>query len=350
MSGTSLDGLDLAFCFFQYQQNGWTFSLENTASVEYSSSRREQLKNSINLSSVDLLLLNVEYGKWLGNQVKEFIEKRNIKVDFVSSHGHTVFHQPEKRLTYQIGCGQELANICGLQVFADFRSLDVSLGGQGAPLVPIGDQLLFPQYDFCLNLGGIANASFQVDGQRVAYDISPANMLLNHLSAQMGQTYDKSGEVARSAKLNKKLLSQLNALAYYRQPYPKSLGYEWFIEQIVPLVEASTISKPDKLCTSVHHIAAQISKDLLRHSPGTNSKLLATGGGAKNTFLIETLQEYLGESIQVIIPDISIVDFKEAMVFAFMGVRRKRNEINCLKSVTGASRDSSSGVIYLPYE
>ena len=154
MSGTSLDGLDLAFCFFQYQQNGWTFSLENTASVEYSSSRREQLKNSINLSSVDLLLLNVEYGKWLGNQVKEFIEKRNIKVDFVSSHGHTVFHQPEKRLTYQIGCGQELANICGLRVVADFRSLDVSLGGQGAPLVPIGDQLLFPQYDFCLNLGG----------------------------------------------------------------------------------------------------------------------------------------------------------------------------------------------------
>jgi len=198
-------------------------------------------------------------------------------------------------------------------------------------------------------MGGIANVSFQVDGQRVAYDISPANMLLNHLAAQMGQAYDKAGEVARSGNLNKKLLSQLNALAYYRQPYPKSLGYEWFIQQVVPLVDSSTISKPDKLCTSVHHMAAQISQDLLRHSPDSNSKMMATGGGAKNTFLIETLQDYLGESIQVIIPDISIVDFKEAMVFAFMGVRRMRNEANCLKSVTGASRDSSSGVIYHPF-
>ena len=270
-------------------------------------------------------------------------------MDFVSSHGHTVFHQPEKRLTYQIGSGQELANLCGFRVVADFRSLDVSLGGQGAPLVPIGDQLLFPQYDFCLNLGGIANASFQVDGQRVAYDISPANMLLNHLSVQIGQAYDKAGEVAKSGKLNKRLLEQLNALAYYQQPYPKSLGYEWFIQKVVPLVEASAISKPDKLCTSVHHIAAQISRDLIRQSPDSKSKLLATGGGAKNTFLIETLQNYLGEAIKVVVPEASIVDFKEAMVFAFMGVRKMRNEINCLKSVTGASRDSSSGVIYLPY-
>ena len=350
MSGTSLDGLDIAQCNFIKIDEVWTFSLGKTTTVEYGDEWREKLRHSVDLPALELLIMNVEYGKWLGGQVKEFIESDNLKVDFVSSHGHTVFHQPEKGLTYQVGWGQELANLCSLPVVADFRSLDVSLGGQGAPLVPIGDQLLFPEFDFCLNLGGIANASFQVEGQRVAYDIAPANMLLNHVAAQMELAYDHAGEVARSGNLNKQLLEQLNELPYYKQPYPKSLGYEWFCDQVVPVMEASATSKPDKLCTSVHHITKQICQDLVRHSSDSKSKLMATGGGAKNNFLMEKLQEYLGDSIQVIIPDPSIVDFKEAMVFAFMGVRRMRNEVNCLKSVTGASRDSSSGVIHFPYQ
>ena len=348
MSGTSLDGLDMAHCLFTKQGEKWLFSLEKSHSIVYPDSLRERLKKSVDLSSVELLLLNNEFGKWSGEHVRQFISHHGIKVDFVASHGHTVFHQPEKGLTYQIGAGQELANSCGERVVCDFRSLDVSLGGQGAPLVPVGDQSLFEEYDFCLNLGGIGNVSFDKDGVRVAYDIGPVNMLLNHLTTRVGKPYDKHGETARSGSLDENLLNQLNHLDYYQLPFPKSLGYEWFCDEVIPLIDKNPSGIPDKLCTATHHIAFQIFKGVTAYCEDLPARLLATGGGAKNDFLIEKLQQFVADRVKIVIPEPKIVDFKEAIVFAFMGVKRVRKEINCLKSVTGASADSSGGVVYYP--
>ena len=348
MSGTSLDGLDIAHCIFTRQEGRWPFKLENCLSITYPDALRDRLKQSVDLSSVDLLLLNNDYGRWLGKQVKEFISDTKAEVDFVASHGHTVFHQPDKKLTYQIGSGQALANGCNTKVICDFRSLDVSLGGQGAPLVPIGDKSLFAEFDFCLNLGGIGNVSFELGDDRVAYDICPVNMLLNYLTIQVGKAYDKDGEMARTGRVNEALLNELNSLDFYQMPFPKSLGYEWFCEKVIPVIDGSAATIPDKLCTAIHHIVTQISTGVTKYQNGNPNTLLATGGGARNSFLIDTLQESLTETVKVVIPKPEIIDFKEAIVFAFMGVKRMMGEINCLKSVTGAEADSSGGVVYHP--
>lgn len=348
MSGTSLDGLDIACCHFTQENGKWRFSLEHSESIDYSSEFRQRLKSSVNLSALELLLLNNEFGRHTGKLVRTFLDKHSLEVEFVASHGHTVFHQIDKSLTYQIGAGQELANHTAQRVICDFRTLDVSLGGHGAPLVPIGDELLFSDYDFCLNLGGISNASFRYEGSRKAFDIAPANMLLSHILAPTDLPYDDGGQLARTGVISQQLLDQLNALSFYQEPFPKSLGYEWFCEEMIPVIDSYDIGIADKLCTAVHHIAYQISQGLKPYArPG--SKLMATGGGAKNHYLTEVLQEYLGSVVNVVIPDESIIDFKEAIVFALMGVLRLRGENNCLSSVTGAIRDCSGGVIYEPH-
>ncbi|UNY98791.1 anhydro-N-acetylmuramic acid kinase [Zhouia spongiae] len=347
MSGTSLDGLDIACCKFQRQDDKWSFELLKSSSIDYKDAFKDKLKNTVNLSAPELLDFNNKYGTWLGEQVDTFIKKHNLCVDFISSHGHTVFHQTKIGLTYQIGSGQHLANACGIKVICDFRTNDVATGGQGAPLVPIGDLFLFSEYDFCLNLGGISNISFDKNGERVAFDISPVNMLLNHLSNKINMAYDKNGKLAKKGTLNKKLLEQLNNLDFYKHSYPKSLGFEWFSENVLPIINRTTDSIQNLLHTSVHHITDQLAFVINQIGSRSGNKLLITGGGAKNTFFIETLQDKL-KNTEVIIPDEHIIDFKEAIVFAFMGVLRERNEINCLKSVTGAEKDSSSGVIFLP--
>lgn len=347
MSGTSLDGLDLAFCNLALSEGNWKFNLLASKSVDYDYSLKKRLKQSVQLSALDLLLFNNEYGHWLGKRVLEFVGENHLEVDFVSSHGHTVFHRPEKGLTYQIGSGQHLANSCRLDVVSDFRTKDVTLGGQGAPLVPIGDKLLLSEYNFCLNLGGISNMSFTHKGERVAYDIGLANMVLNHLMHPEGRSYDDNGEIARAGKLSTPLFDQLNNLPYYESPFPKSTGYEWFCEQVMPIVDQSEEQLQDKLCTCVHHIAFQVAKEVKKFANPKN-RLLITGGGVHNTFLIEKLRFYLDDQVEVVLPDKSLVNFKEAVVFAFMGVLRRREEVNCLRSVTGASSDSSVGVIYHP--
>ncbi|WP_323757080.1 anhydro-N-acetylmuramic acid kinase [Roseivirga sp.] len=348
MSGTSLDGLDMAYCSFWKENEQWRFSLNKSICIEYTPDFQEKLKCSIELSTLDLLLLNNEFGQWMGKQSKILIDQNQLDVDFISSHGHTVFHQIDKGLTYQIGAGQELANAAGQKVICDFRTLDVTLGGQGAPLVPIGDELLFSDYDFCLNLGGISNASFRIEGTRKAFDISPANMLLSYILKSTGKPFDDGGEMARSGKLVQPLLNQLNALVFYQQAFPKSLGFEWFRDEMMPLIDSSEASIDDQLHTAVHHIAFQISESQKPYATA-DAKMLVTGGGAKNLFLVETIQHYLGSSIEVVIPETSVIDFKEAIVFAFMGVLRSENITNCLSSVTGASKDSSSGVLYQPW-
>lgn len=347
MSGTSLDGLDLAFCDIALVDGNWKFNLLASKSVDYDDLLRKRLKQSIDLSALDLLQLNNEYGSWLGEQVVAFVEENQLEVDFVSSHGHTVFHQPEKGLTYQIGSGQHLANACGIDVVCDFRTKDLTLGGQGAPLVPIGDKHLLSEYNFCLNLGGISNVSFTLIEERVAYDIGIANMVLNHLMSPQGKAYDDEGAIARSGELSGLLFDQLNELPYYKLRFPKSTGYEWFCEEVMPIVDQSNAKLADKLCTCVHHIAFQVAEAVRKFS-SPQSRMLVTGGGAHNIFLIEKLRFYLNDHVEVVIPDKSIVNFKEAIVFGLMGVLRWRGETNCLRSVTGASSDSSAGVIFSP--
>lgn len=348
MSGTSLDGLDIAYVHFRFEDEAWEFELINAISLDYEKAMRQKLKDTINMSALDLLTFNVEYGQWLGQQVHDFVATKNVKVDFVASHGHTVFHQTDKRLTYQIGDGQELANASGLMVVNDFRSLDVSLGGQGAPLVPIGDALLFKQYDYCLNLGGIANISFEQDGKRQAFDITVANMLLNHLVGKIGKDYDDNGDLARSGSKDESLFDQLNKLEYCLKPFPKSTGYEWFLEQVLPIVENSPASIVDKLCTTVHHLAYQINKQIPNQEVKTSKRMLSTGGGTKNRFLFETIQAYLDNNIELVNPGNAVIDFKESIVFALMGVLKLRSTTNCLASVTGASSDNSGGYMYYP--
>lgn len=349
MSGTSLDGLDLVYSTFLYENTSWKYTIKKTKSITYSKALQEDLKNTTTLDAASLLAFNNTFGTFLGNQVAVFIKENKLNVDFVASHGHTVFHQPERGLTYQIGSGQHLANRCLQKVVCDFRTNDVALGGQGAPLVPIGDKLLFSDYVFCLNLGGISNISFDdASGNRVAFDISPVNMLLSHITQKIHLPYDDGGKIAASGTLNNKLLESLNSLAYYKQPYPKSLGIEWFQEHVIPIIDSCQDTVENLLHTSVHHIAQQIANVILQHNKNTSANILTTGGGAYNTFLIETLKQYLKDRATVVVPSKTLIEFKEALVFGFMGVLRIENKINCLQSVTGASKDSSSGVIFYP--
>lgn len=348
MSGTSLDGLDLVYCHIWKASENWSFEIKQAKSITYSQEMHGKLKNAISLSAEDLLELNATYGTWLGEQTKTFIDEYKLDVDCVASHGHTTHHRPEKGFTFQIGSGQHLANACGKKVICDFRTNDVALNGQGAPLVPIGDRLFFEQYDFCLNLGGISNISFEQRGQRLAYDIGLANMILNHITQKELLSYDAGGQLARQGITNPEMLRQLNALEYYRLPFPKSIGYEWFIEKVAPIVDSTTDGMKNLLNTSIHHICEQIAIQVKANTTKSKNTLLVTGGGALNHFLIETLQEKLGTTVEVVIPSKTIIAFKEALVFALMGALRLEHDINVLCSVTGAKRDSSSGVVFFP--
>ncbi len=348
MSGTSLDGLDLAYCHIWRQHDRWEFKILESKSISYDTETFDTLKNSIYLPADELLIFHNTYGTWLGEQTNKFIEEHHLEVDFISSHGHTTHHQPAKGLTFQIGSGQHLANACGHKVVCDFRTNDVALGGQGAPLVPIGDHLLFGSYDFCLNLGGISNISFERDGKRLAYDIGLANMILNHITQKVDLNYDADGQLARKGTLNKEMLAQLNGLEFYSLPFPKSIGFEWFVNKVVPIVDNTEDSMENLLHTSVHHICEQVALQVQQQANKKDNTLLVTGGGALNGFLIETLQRKLGETAKVETPTKTLIEYKEALVFALMGVLRLEQEINCLSAVTGAKRDSSSGVVFLP--
>ncbi len=347
MSGTSLDGLDLAFCHFYKENQDWQYQLIKARSISYSTSQQAKLKNSTNIPADDLLHLDVLFGEWLGEQAKAFVEEYQLEVDYIASHGHTVFHQPERRLTYQIGHGQALAQAAGIPTICDFRTADVLLGGQGAPLVPIGDQTLFSSYDYCLNLGGISNISLDLHGKRIAYDIGPANMLLNYLAKKIGLDFDRGGRIAKDGLTDQNLLTQLRSLDYYQQAFPKSLGYEWFVERIVPIFKASPLSVPDQLSTATEHIAEVLAKDILHFNP-ENAQLLVTGGGALNEHLMMLLKAKLHPFVEVVIPEKSIIEYKEAIIFGLMGVKKIVNEVNCLASVTGASRNSVGGRIFYP--
>ncbi|WP_299161201.1 anhydro-N-acetylmuramic acid kinase [uncultured Eudoraea sp.] len=348
MSGTSLDGLDLAYCHIWKKLDRWKFEIKETRAISYDADMRSSLQNSIDLPADELLILHNTYGSWLGQQAREFIEEKDLEVDIISSHGHTTHHQPEQGLTFQIGSGQHLANVSRHKVVCDFRSNDVSLGGEGAPLVPIGDLLFFGNYDFCLNLGGIANVSFEYEGKRIAYDIGLANMILNHITQKIGLSYDNNGMLASKGSINNTMLEQLNELSYYKLPFPKSTGYEWFVEKVLPVINAAEDTTENLLHTAVHHICEQVAMQIKMYANKDQSTLFVTGGGALNQFMMELLQLKLAPAVSLVIPSKKLIEYKEALIFALMGILRVEQEINVLKTVTGASKDSSSGVIYLP--
>jgi anhydro-N-acetylmuramic acid kinase len=344
MSGTSGDGLDIAFCEFEKKEN-WTFQIQASETVSFPKNLGKKLKKSHLMNGYQLSLLDVEFGQWMGEQVLNFVQNNGLEVEAVASHGHTVFHQPSKKLSLQIGNGWALHSACGIPVINDFRMLDVQLGGQGAPLVPIGDKLLFSEYDYCINLGGIANISMDLEDKRIAFDICPFNLLLNHFAEICGKPYDKNGKLAKKGKLLKKVLKQLNKLPYYEIEGAKSLGRE-DLDDYLKILEGSGKHKPENvLHTLVIHYVEQISSILIPLS-GKKTKVLVTGGGAFNTFFMEKLGEFLGEDVEITQADPILINFKEALIFAFLGVLRLGGENNSLSTVTGALRDNSGGLLY----
>lgn len=341
MSGTSLDGLDLTYIRFNIDTS-WKFKIICADTIAYSKVWKSNLENLTASSKAELGPVDKEYSVLLASEINAFISRNKIGIiDAISSHGHTALHQPNIELTYQIGNLKELSRLTNNTVVCDFRIQDVQLGGQGAPLVPIGDRLLFPEYEYCLNLGGFANISFEEKNNRVAFDICPVNIVLNHYSNRIGLDYDAFGEIASTGEINQSLLSQLNNLHFYSKTHPKSLGLEWVKKNILPLIDSFELQVLDILRTFSEHIAFQISVILNNKS---KSSVLVSGGGVYNTFLISLIKNK--SSNNIIIPDNTILEYKEALIFGFLGVLKLRNETNCLASVTGAEKNHSSGVIY----
>ncbi|MDR2232433.1 MAG: anhydro-N-acetylmuramic acid kinase [Tannerella sp.] len=341
MSGSSLDGLDLALCRFEKSADRWEYEVIAAQTFPYHRDLQVRLAKAIDISAYEFVKLDVELGEFISLTVNNFLAGKPLKPDFIASHGHTTFHQPAIGVTSQIGSGAVIATHTGITTVCNFRTNDVALGGQGAPLVPIGDELLFGHFDACLNLGGFSNISFRKDGRRVAFDISPCNMALNYLANQLNMDYDRDGQTARSGVVNQILFDRLNSLDFYRIAGAKSLGKEWFDTVFRPCLDETDLPLADKLCTLTEHIAYQLAQSSAGNKGET---MLVTGGGARNVFLIERLRAIGTKSI--IIPDEQTIDFKEAIIFAFLGVLRMRGEVNCLKAVTGATRDCCGGAVF----
>ena len=342
MSGTSLDGIDLAHLNFEIINGKWSFQILESETIGYSQKWIDKLKIAVGFSELELQKLNTDYTLLLGTIISDFIKKNKIEtIDAVCSHGHTILHQPQNGITLQVGNLPEIASLCNQKVVCDFRVQDVGLGGQGAPLVPIGDRILFSDYDYCLNMGGFSNVSFEENGKRIAFDISPVNTVLNFYANQLDLDYDDKGKISRTGTVHLELLKELNRLDFYQKKYPKSLGFEFVKEIILPLIEKYQITIEDKMNTFTEHIAIQIALAL----PNKKNNLFITGGGAYNDFMIERIQFHLPET-KIVIPERKIIEFKEALIFGLLGVLKLRNEINTLSSVTGAKKDHSSGEIY----
>lgn len=338
MSGTSLDGLDIVHATFLVKNGDWSFEIHQAETIDYSKDWKDKLTAAYHQDKNSLVALDLEYGLYLGAKVSEFIEKHNLSPDLIASHGHTIHHQPEKKYTLQIGNGKAIFEKTGVPVSFNFRQADVLLGGQGAPLVPIGDELLFGGYDFCLNLGGFANISYNQNGKRLAYDITIANLALNLLAQREDLEFDRNGEIASTGIIDPILLEEMNALPFFSKNPPKSLGREWAEKEFFPLL-SKNIPTHDLMATCVEHIVFQIK--MATSGVENKGKILITGGGAFNKFLIDRLSNVT--ELKVVVPGEDLVSFKEALIFGFLGVRLKRGEINCLASVTGAPKDHVSG-------
>lgn len=344
MSGSSMDGVDLAYCEFSKQKDKWKFKIKDAETIPYP----EVWINRLTLLHKQPIFLypktDAYYGKYLGQLVNSFIKKHKLKVDLIASHGHTIFHNPNEGYTAQIGDGAYIHAETNLPVVCDFRTVDLALGGQGAPLVPIGDRELFSGYDACLNLGGFANISFTKNKTVIAFDICPCNTILNKVANVMDLPFDDEGKMAAKGRVKNVLLKKLNALAYYEKHTAKSLGQEWLNEYFWPtLKQSKSISTHDLLATFTEHISTQIVSEIHQSK---SKKTLLTGGGAHNKHLIQLIETKTDS--ELIIPDKKIINFKEALIFAFLGVLRLRSETNSLSSVTGAFRNNIGGALFGP--
>lgn len=340
MSGTSVDGLDICCATFRKDGGAWTYTIDCAKGYPYPAALKKKLGQEVQtMSAREFVAFHSEYGRYLGQRVNEFIREFGIKADIVASHGSTVFHEPEKKIMFQIGDGAAIAAVTHIPTVSDFRRLDIMLGGQGAPLVPIGDNLLFGEYDYCLNIGGFSNISYRDGERRTAFDISPVNYVLNRLCRTIGKEMDEDGKIAESGTVSQVLLKQLNSLDYYARKAPKSLGREWVERNIFPLLDASALSLPDKLATYCEHCAEQLRRVTV---PGRT--ILVTGGGAYNKYLVGRMKTLSG--CRIVIPEPAIVEFKEALIFAFLGALYMADEPSCLKSVTGAEQDNIGGMLF----
>ena len=350
MSGSSLDGLDLAFTEFEEQGGKWSFETKAAACYEYSDLWKEKLKNACSLSAREHTLLHTEFGRYMGDRILEFMQENQLhyQVGLIASHGHTSFHIPEKGTSVQLGDGAAIAAKTGLPVVTDLRSMDVALGGQGAPIVPVGEKYLLSGYQYFLNLGGIANISFLAGDKLLAFDICPANRVLNMLASEKGKPYDEGGSMAALGKLDESLLAKLNELEYYSRPHPKSLANDLGTDIIYPMIKSHSLSAEDGLRTYTEHIAFQLKNAILKlGQPAAGASMLVTGGGAFNDFLLKIIRQLLGEyGIEVKVPNAMLVSYKEAIIMGFIGVLRWRQEVNVLGSVTGARRDSIGGALW----
>lgn len=346
MSGTSLDGLDVCCCTFHRKEGRWAFHIDCARGYTYPDDLKQALGTGAQqMTALEFITFHSAYGKFLGERVNDFMREFGVRPDIIASHGHTVFHEPQKRVMFQIGDGAAIAAETGVPTVSDFRRLDIMLGGQGAPLVPIGDRLLFAAYDYCLNIGGFSNISFEKDGRRIAFDISPVNYVINHYCRQIGLDFDRDGEIARRGTICQPLLDQLNALDFYQHEGPKSLGREWVETQVYPLLESYGLSLEDRLRTFYEHAAWQVAR-VVKAAPASKNapQMLVTGGGAYNKFLIERMEALC--PCTIVIPERQIIEYKEALIFAFLGALYMAGEPGCLALVTGARRDNVGGMLF----
>lgn len=343
MSGTSLDGLDIAYCEFRVSTNKWEWDILSAETVRYDQVWVRLLKEAPTLDGLSLALLNNSFGHWIGQTVDKFIRDHKIKPLLIASHGHTVFHRPADKMTLQIGSGAAIAAETRITTISDFRSLNIALGGEGAPLVPIGDRLLFSDYDACVNIGGFANISAELNNKRVAFDICPANIVLNNLANVLGFPFDPSGSLASKGELNMPLFNELEQIEFYLKEGPRSLGREWVENKILPIIEHSKLESQQLLTTFTHHVASQISKCLPARK---DAKVIFTGGGTHNSFLMSLIRDQ--SLCEIVIPSENIINFKEALIFAFLGVLRLEGMNNCLAEATGSICDCSGGAIHIP--
>ncbi len=342
MSGSSLDGLDIAYCDFHRTEDKWEYNIPEAETISFPEHLKEKLQLIPNLLAEEFVKLDKDLGVFIGEAVNQFIKKYAIKkIDYIASHGHTAFHNPGNYYTSQIGSGAHIAAVTNIPTISDFRTMDVALGGQGAPLVPVGDKYLFGDYTYCLNLGGYSNISFEQNGKRIAFDICPVNKAINYLSRKAGEAIDYNGEMAKKGTVNPSLLNELNNLDFYKKVPPKSLGDTWLEKQFLPLLEKDELSINDKLRTVYEHIALQIGNSI---QSTHEKKIFTTGGGALNPFLIERIKA--NNKNLLILPEKKLIEFKEALIFAFMGVLKIKNKPNCLGSSTGAPKDTSGGIIH----
>ena len=355
MSGSSLDGVDLVYCEFEGHNdtNSYDFKLIHAENVPFSERWSSRLKHLPSQNALTFFRTHTYFGHYLGDIINDFIKKYHLKPDFIASHGHTIFHDPAYQFTAQIGDGGAMAARTGHKVICDFRTLDISIGGEGTPIAPAADRYLFAGYDFYMNIGGIANITGDANGKYIAFDTGPANQIFNGLANTVGLDYDKDGQLARNGQINTNILKKLADFDYFTADYPKSLGNCWIQNEILPIYLSEDCSLEDKLRTGVEHLAFQTAYSIEQviHTENLDKPtftLFATGGGVLNTFLMEEIQKKLDlVGVQIIVPEKDMIDYKEAILMGLMGVLRVEGKVNCFSSVTGAERDTIGGAVYL---